>query len=165
MSPSCWENNSRIVSWLADHGMNSSELYPYFEGKVSAILRKHGKSMMAWVSSNRQNRHPGIRTGARSSLPEVAHLARCPTSLSAQALSRCCPSGRCVSEIAVECRGGPGRGSCVALARPRAAGNRRRTHDDCWHLGCILPRARTLMRTIVRTGTTTGTSPRRPRRG
>ena len=131
VSPSCWENNSRIVSWLADHGMNSSELYPYFEEKVSAILRKHGKSMMAWVSRNRQNRHPGIRTGARSSLPEVAHLARCPTSLSAQALSRCCLSGRCVSEIAVECRGGPGRGSCVALARPRAAGNRCNTPDDC----------------------------------
>ena len=56
VSPSCWENNSRIVAWLADHGMNSSELYPYFEEKVSAILRKHGKSMMAWVSRNRQGR-------------------------------------------------------------------------------------------------------------
>ena len=54
VSPSCWQNNSRIVTWLADHGMNSSELYPYFEEKVSAILRKHGKSMMAWVSRNRQ---------------------------------------------------------------------------------------------------------------
>ena len=58
VSPSCWENNSRIVTWLADHGMNSSELYPYFEDKVSAILRKHGKSMMAWVSRNRHRADP-----------------------------------------------------------------------------------------------------------
>ena len=35
-------------------------------------------------------------------------------------------------------------------------------HDYCWHLGCILPRVPAM---IVRTGTTTGTSPRRPRRG
>ena len=48
VDPKCWVNNEKIAAWLDQQGMNATELYPYFENKVSEILHRTGKRMMAW---------------------------------------------------------------------------------------------------------------------
>ena len=48
VDPRCWQNNPKIAAWLQQNGMNATQLYAYFETKVSEILHKAGKRMMAW---------------------------------------------------------------------------------------------------------------------
>jgi hypothetical protein len=47
VDPACWANSPKISAWLRQHSMNASDLYPYFEAKVAAILHSAGKRMMA----------------------------------------------------------------------------------------------------------------------
>ena len=48
VDPRCWQNNPKIAAWLQQNGMNVTQLYGYFELKISDILHKAGKQMMAW---------------------------------------------------------------------------------------------------------------------
>lgn len=70
----CWANNPQIAAWLEQHKMNATDLYPYFETKVAAILHKLGKRFMAW--DDVYEKAPGAVTPGKGQ--DVVHAWRSP---------------------------------------------------------------------------------------
>eukprot|EP01052_Picozoa_sp_SAG31_P006776 SAG31_NODE_315_length_17848_cov_18.145811_6_plen_157_part_00 len=45
-----WENDPKIVSWMSNHGMNSTtSLYAYYESKIQALAHAHNRTVVNWV--------------------------------------------------------------------------------------------------------------------
>jgi hexosaminidase len=44
-----WKNSARVQAFSREHGIhNSVELHGYFNGRVAALVKKHGKMMVGW---------------------------------------------------------------------------------------------------------------------